>query len=91
VLWLLIWRLRRLSLPLLCGVSAACVLAIVCIAAARESFRLAHVEDLAQLYAAHARAAEIGGISAFAAFLVINLLLIALCIRLVRSRQSEPE
>jgi len=90
VLWGVVWRLGRCSCVLLSGVTAACVIAIVCVAAARESFRLAHV-DITRLYPAHDRSMEVGGFFAFAAFLVLNLALIAACLWLARTQHTGPK
>jgi hypothetical protein len=86
-LWIVIWRAGRISWLLMSGVTAACVVAILCVATARESFRLAHV-DITELFPAHAESIEVGGFFAFAAFALVNLVLIAGCLWLVRSQRK---
>ena len=49
----------------------------------RESIRLSNIE-VSQLYARHADAAAVGGLTLFLVFVVINAALIVTCVWLVR-------
>ena len=82
VLFVRQWRIGRLGLLPLMLQSLALIGAIAGVAWLREALRL-HVVDVAALADTHAAAADVGGRWVFAAFLVINAVLIGWCVRAV--------
>lgn len=81
--WL--WQLRTAQLartPLAVAALGA-ALALLGASVVREALRLASV-NLESLYSHHAKAAQIGGLTVFLLFAVINVGLIGICIWLVR-------
>ena len=86
--WAWVFSKRRLRGGALLGVSVGTGLRIFSIVGLREAIRLAHI-DIAALYPRHAAAAEVGGLGLFLLILVINTLLIAASIWLVRRGWRE--
>lgn len=83
-----LWRMRALDRydgDWLWLATAGVLLGTLGIAVLRESLRLARL-DLPALVPRHAEAYAIEGFGVFAAFLVVNTLLVAWCIRLTRTR-----
>jgi len=84
------WTARkssRLSRPLLILLTGGLAATLTGLAVAREAIRLARV-DIADLYVAHAAAAQISGFWLFACVLIINVALIVWCARIVQHAQS---
>jgi uncharacterized membrane protein len=89
-MWLIIRRSAALTTKPLAITSAGLGLCILGIAVVRESIRI-HALDMEALSASHARAASVGGFWAFAAFLVLNAVLIWWSLQLVRkATPMEP-
>jgi hypothetical protein len=76
------WQSRQLALLPLSLQSMALVGAIAGVACLREAIRL-HVVDVAAHFPTHEAAADVGGRWVFAAFVVINAILIGCCVRAV--------
>lgn len=81
--WALLWRQRGLSPRPLIVASTGAFLAVIGTATAREIMRLGMLEP-GSLFALHARVAGAGGLPVFAAFLVINIGVIAWCFHITR-------
>lgn len=81
------WKIRSSrnfdNVPLMIATAGLAFSLIGC-GVAREVLRL-HELDITALYARHAEASQIGGVSVFALFAVVNTRLIGFCIWLVRS------
>lgn len=89
------WRMLgalRWSWQWLAGLSLAAIVSLVCMNVVREVIRLASI-DITPLYDQHAKAAQVGGLGVFLVFLVLNLGVIAWCLRGVsmaaRARDSD--
>jgi hypothetical protein len=85
--WVLIRRRAQLSRSLLILQTAGVVATLAGLAVVREAIRLARV-NIADLFPAHAAAAEVSGFWLFACVLVINMALIVWCARIIRHAQS---
>jgi hypothetical protein len=79
-------RRRRAALAL---ASVGCVLGLLSVSVLREALRLNSI-NIEALFANHAAAAEIGGLSVFLLFAVINFGLIGGCFWLVRRALVQP-
>lgn len=91
-LWWRILTANRWSWRALAGLSGATIVSLICMNVVREVIRLASI-DMTQLYDQHAKAAQVGGLGVFLVFLVLNLAVIAWCLRGVslaaRARDAE--
>jgi hypothetical protein len=74
---------RGLNRTLLLIALAAWIVTLLCASVVREAIRLA-TTDIAALFPRHADASEMGGLSVFLIFTVINTAIIAGCVVLVR-------
>ncbi len=83
--WHLVFHGRRPTRPLLALASAGLALTLFGMTVARETLRLGTI-DIEKLYPQHAATSEKGGLIVFLAFFVINAVLIAWCLKLVRRR-----
>ena len=83
--WVRQLQANNLSIRRLAAISIGLLATLSGVAAVREALRLSQV-DVAELVGRAGAAAEIGGGAVFALFLVINVTLIAYCIRLVIRR-----
>lgn len=81
--WLGLWRCTTWKRGWLAAASGGWLLAIVAVAAVREARRLAAF-DIAALEQLHERAASVGGLGVFVAFLLLNAAGIAACVLIVR-------
>ncbi len=88
--WIAQLRSERLSGALLLASSIAVFCSLCGIAVAREDLRLQTIDpaELTQLFAAHAKAASIGGMGAFLVSLLLNCSLIVFCFIAVRRNRS---
>jgi len=81
--WVRQWRSAEIQKAALMLSTIGVLLTVVGMTVVREALRITAI-DLESLYAQHAAAAGIGGLSAFLAFFLINALAIIWCVRLVR-------
>jgi hypothetical protein len=86
--WLLVWRRRQLSRPIMVAASLGWLVALVAVSALREIGRLASVDVMA-LAPEHAAAAKVGGLGVFLAFAVINGAAITWCVWIARRSIRE--
>lgn len=85
--WWKVRTSRAIGLQPLILASVGLTCSLIGCAVVREVLRLHHI-DIASLYAHHAEASQVGGLSVFLVFTVVNAGLIAYCIWLVRPQRK---
>lgn len=86
--WWLVRTNNRLTLVRLLMTTLGLVGSLLGLSVAREVLRI-HDVDLAQLFERHAESAQVGGLTVFAISLIVNGLIIAGCIYLVRTASPQ--
>jgi len=87
--WLATWRAGKLAAPLLVTATTGVIAATLGMTVLRELRRLAAI-DVTEFYAVHARASGVGGLSLFLFFFLLNTLLIAGVLVMVRRGRKQP-